>query len=208
MGVQRRRAGAILENEVFRVVAALNPRKRITHCLLGGGGDDLRTGDIFAIFGVVRDRVVHVGDAAFVNQIHDQLHFVQALEVRHLGRVTCLDQRLIAGLDQFDQTAAKYRLFAEEIGLGLFAEVRFDDTGARAADDRGVGETGLARVACRVLMDGEQAGHARAAHVLVPHEMARPLRRNHEDAHILRRRDVLVVNREAVREGQILARRH
>jgi hypothetical protein len=59
-------------------------------------GDDLRAGHVLAVLGVVGDRVVHVGDAAFVDQVDDQLELVQALEVGHLGRVAGLDQRLEA----------------------------------------------------------------------------------------------------------------
>jgi hypothetical protein len=42
-------------------------------------------GDVLAVLGRVRDRVVHVGDAALVDEVDDQLHLVQALEIGHLG---------------------------------------------------------------------------------------------------------------------------
>ena len=60
----------------------------------------IRAGLVVAVLGGVADRVAHVGEAALVDQVDDQLHLVQALEIGHLGRVAGLDQRLVAGLDQ------------------------------------------------------------------------------------------------------------
>ena len=44
-----------------------------------------------AVFGGVRNRITHPCQAPFVNQIHDQLHFVDAFEI--------CDLRLIAGFN-------------------------------------------------------------------------------------------------------------
>src|SRR5437016_6072506 len=66
--LQRRRTGTVLEDEVLSVLAGLDVAQRLAHRLLGGVGDDLRTGDVLAVLGVVRDRVVHVRHAAFVDQ--------------------------------------------------------------------------------------------------------------------------------------------
>ena len=82
----------------------------------------------------------HVGDAALVDQVHDQLHLVQALEIGHLGGVAGLDQGLVAALDQLDQAAAEHDLLAEQVGLALFLEGGLDDAGAAAADGGGVGQ--------------------------------------------------------------------
>ena len=112
--------------------------------------DDLRPGGVLAVLGVVGDRVVHVADAALVDQVDDQLELVQALEVRHLRRVAGLDQRLEARLDQLDAAAAQHGLLAEEIGLGLFLEVGLDDAGLAAADRRRVGQRQVARLLRRI----------------------------------------------------------
>ena len=69
-----------------------------------------------------------------VHQIDDQLELVQALEVRHLGRVAGVDQRFEARGHQRRGAAAEHGLFAEQIGFRLFAEVGFEDAGASAAD--------------------------------------------------------------------------
>ena len=93
----------------------------------------LGAGDVFAILRVVGDGVVHVGDAALVHQVDDQLEFMQALEVGHFRRVTRFHQGIEAGLDQFDAAAAKHGLLAEQIGLGLFAERGLDHAPLGAA---------------------------------------------------------------------------
>src|SRR6476620_4766768 len=76
-------------------------------------------GDQIAPFGGVADAVAHVVEAALVDQVDDQLHLVDALEVRHLRRVARLDERLEARLDQRRQAAAEDDLFAEQVGLAL-----------------------------------------------------------------------------------------
>src|SRR5436305_620781 len=68
--------------------------------------DDARPGDIFTIFGRVRDRIVHGGDAALIDQVDDQFHLVHALEIGHFGGITGFDQGFVAGLHEFDQPAA------------------------------------------------------------------------------------------------------
>src|SRR3546814_7432609 len=55
-------------------------------------GDDARAGVDVAIFGGVRDRIAHVGDAALIHQVDDQLDLVEAFEIGHFRRVTGFDQ--------------------------------------------------------------------------------------------------------------------
>ena len=70
--------------------------------------------------------VAHVAEAAFLNEVDDQFEFVEAFEVGDLGSVSGFDQRLETGADEFGGAAAENGLFAEEIALGLFAEVGVD----------------------------------------------------------------------------------
>ncbi len=58
------------------------------------------------------------------------------------------------------------------------------------------------RVAARVLMDGDQAGHAAAALVLGAHGVAGALRRHHQHVEVLARLDEVEMDVEAVREHQ------
>ena len=85
-------------------------------------GDHARAARVVAVFRGVRNRVTHVAEAALVDQIDDQLHFVQALEIGHFGRVASVDQGLETGADQFADAAAEDSLLAEEVGFGLFLE--------------------------------------------------------------------------------------
>jgi osmoprotectant transport system permease protein len=86
----------VLQHPVAGELAGLDVVEHALHLGLGLRGDDARAGDVFAVFGGVGDRVVHVGDAAFIDQVDDQLHFVQALEIGHLRRVAGFHQRLEA----------------------------------------------------------------------------------------------------------------
>src|SRR5438034_232500 len=53
-----------------------------------------------AILGGVGDAVAHVVEPALIDQIDDELHLVDAFEVRHLRRIAGLDQGLESGLDE------------------------------------------------------------------------------------------------------------
>ena len=90
------------------------------------------------MLGRVADRVAHVVQAALVDQVDDQLQFVQALEVGDFRLVARLDERLESGLDERADAAAQHRLLAEQIGFGFFGERRLDDARARDADALGV----------------------------------------------------------------------
>ena len=72
--------------------AALDVAEHLLHPGAGLVVDDSRAGDEVAVFGRLRDEVEHLGEAAFVHQVDDQLQLVQALEVG--------DLRLVAGVDQ------------------------------------------------------------------------------------------------------------
>ena len=72
---------------------------------------------------------------------------MQRLEVRRLGLVPGVHERLEAPLDELDEAAAEHDLLAEEVGLGLLLERRVEHTGARRADRPRVRERGLLRLA-------------------------------------------------------------
>ncbi len=59
---------------------------------------------------------------------------MQTFEIGHFWGVTGFGQRFETGLDQVRDPAAKYRLFAEQIGFALFLEIGFDDAAAATAD--------------------------------------------------------------------------
>src|SRR3569832_1697616 len=65
---QRRRTRLVFQDEALCIFAGLNILQALTHGLLGFVGDYARAGHILAIFGIVRNRIIHVGDAAFIDQ--------------------------------------------------------------------------------------------------------------------------------------------
>ena len=130
---------------------------------------------------VLRDRVVHVGDAALIDQVDDQLDLVQTLEIGHFGLVPGLDQRLEPHADQFDQAAAQHRLLAEEVGFAFLAEVGLDDAGPAATDGGAIGQADFHRLAGGVVVDRDQAGHAAALDVFAAHGVAGTLGGHHDD---------------------------
>ena len=156
----------VFQNPVAREGAVLDVFQNLLHVCLGFGIHDAWAGNVFAVFGRVGDRVVHVGDAAFINQVHDQLGFVQAFEVCHFRRISRFNQRFVTRLDQFDDAAAKHSLFTEQVGLGLFAERSFDHAGAGVADGFRIRQGNVFRGAGCVLMDRNETRQTKAHLVL------------------------------------------
>ncbi len=81
--------GFAFQNKAFGVGAILNVFQALFHRCAGLGVNDLLACDIFTVFGIVRNAVIHVGDTAFVHQIYNQLQFVQAFKVSHFRRIAC-----------------------------------------------------------------------------------------------------------------------
>ena len=132
-GAQHRSADLVFKEEVLSVRAVLNVAQRLSHGSASLIGNNLRTGDVAAELSVVGDGVVHVCQAAFVDQVDDQLHFMAAFEVSHFRSITGFDQSLEAHLDQFGDTSAQDALFAEQVGFGFFFEGGFNDAGFACA---------------------------------------------------------------------------
>ena len=193
----------VLQHPFLGKLAVLNLFQDALHLLLRLVRNDPRPARDIAVFRRRADRVAHVRDAALVDQVHDQLHFVQTLEVGHLGRIPRFNERLVAGLDQRRQPAAEHHLLAEEIGLRFLAEVRLDDAGPSAADRAGIGQPDLAGIPARVLVDCQQAGHAAALRVFRPDEMPGAFWRHHEHVDAGRRDDLAEMDVETMPERQV-----
>ena len=118
-GLEARSASLVFQNPVAGEFTGLNVVQNSFHRLLGLFADDARTGNILTILRRVGDGVVHVGDAAFIDQVDDQLGFVQALEIGHLRRVAGFDQGFVTRLDQLNDAAAQNSLLAEQVGFGF-----------------------------------------------------------------------------------------
>src|SRR5699024_9837490 len=130
---------SVFQDEVFGVFTTLDLGEAFAHGLAGLGCDDFRSCLVLGKFSDVCDGVIHVGDAAFVDEVNDQLELVQAFEICHFWCVTCVDQGVKACADQLYSTPTQYGLFTKEIGFGFFAEGGLDDTCAAAAVGAGIG---------------------------------------------------------------------
>ena len=194
--------GTVVEHEVLDEAAGLDVFQHLLHLPLGLFGDDPRAGGDVAIFGGIADRIAHVGDAAFIHQIDDQLHFVEAFEIGHFRRVTRFDQRFEPSLDQVGQAAAKHGLLAEQVGFAFFLEIGLDDAGTAATYARGISQRDVMGIAGGILMHCDQAGHAAALHIFAAHGVAGALRRDHDHVDIRRGLDQAEMDVEAVGESE------
>src|SRR6202521_3318967 len=199
-------ATALILGDPFPGEAAiLDSRQHFLHRLARRISDNHFAAGQVAVLGRVRNRIAHAAQSAFVDQVDDQLHLVHALEVGNLGGVAGRHQRLETFLHQRSQSAAEYSLFAEQVALGFFFESCLQHASARRADAVRNAKAELMRASARILVDGQQRGHAAALRIHAPHQMAGALRRNHDHVHIFWRLDGLEVNRKAVRETENFA---
>ena len=207
LGVEEGAAILVLRNPAAGEHAVLNVGEDGLHvllCLLIG--QDAGAGDILAELGGVGDGVVHHGHAALVDQVDDELHLVDALEVGVLGGVARLDEGLEAQLHQLHHAAAQDSLLAKQVGLGLVLEGGLHHAAPGAADACGIGQSQLIGVAGGVLLHGDEAGHALARHVLAAHGVSGALGGDHADVHPGGGHDLLEMDVEAVGEHQHIAR--
>ena len=126
---------------------------------------------------------------------------MDALEVGVTRIVAGVDEGLEASLHEVGHAAADDVLLAEEVGLGLGAEVGLEKGRAGSADGRAVGEGDVEGVAGGVLVGADEAGRALAGEVLGAHGVTGGLGGDHDDVDVLGRHDAAVVDVEAVSEG-------
>src|SRR6476659_3664664 len=201
-GLERSLIDFVLQHPVSGKAAGLNIAEHALHFGLDLGRNHARTGNVFTVLRGVRHRIVNVGNAALIDEVDDQLHLAHALGVRHRRRITRLYESLVTGLHQLDEPTTQHRLFAEQIGLAFFLEGRFDNSCAAAADRRGIGKAKVVRITRSVLMDRNQARHARTTLIFRAHRVARPLGRYHQHVEIGARFDQIEMHVKAVREHQ------
>ncbi len=184
--VEVRAAGLVLRNPLPRELATLNVGQRLLHRRARGIAHNLLAAGQIAIFRRIRDRVAHAAQAAFVDQIDDQLHFVQAFEIGDLRSVSGLDQRFESLLDQRRQPAAEHRLLAEQIALGFFLESRLQNARAGRPDAVRISQRQFVRVAAGILLDRDQRRHSAPFGVHAAHQMPGTLGSDHHHVHVSR----------------------
>ena len=107
LGKQNRRTGFDFRQEGLGEFTGFDPFQGFFHAFFHIRSDDLRTVVIFAEFGGVGNNGVHLLDAAFENQVHNQFEFVDAFEVCHFRRITGFDQGFETVFHQVDAAAAE-----------------------------------------------------------------------------------------------------
>src|SRR5699024_718390 len=157
-------------------------------------GDQAVAGAVVGVLSGVGDRVTHLGEAALVDQVNDELHLVAGLEVGHLGSVAGLNQRVETSLDELADTAAQHSLLAEEVGLGLLLEGGLQDASTAGADAGSVSQGDLLGLAGVILLHADQGGAALALGVQAADDVAGALGRDHDDVNIFGRGDGLEVD--------------
>ena len=192
----------VFKEEVLSVRTVLNVAQSFSHRSASLVGNNLWTGDVAAELSVVGDGVVHICQAAFVDQVNDQLHFMAAFEVSHFRSVAGFNQGFEAHLDQFGNTAAQNALFAEQVGFGFFFEGGFNDAGLACAVGSSVRHGDFTGFTGFVLVNSDQLRNTRTFGIGATNGMAGSLRGNHPNFKVGSRSDLTVVNVEAVGKSQ------
>src|ERR1700728_787410 len=182
--------------------SVLNIGQSLLHRSARGVAHNFLAARQVAIFCRIRNRIAHPAPAAFVEEVDNQLHLVQTLEIGNLRRVAGFHQRLEAFLDQRSQPAAQHRLLAEKIALGFFLEGGLQHARARGADAMRVSQRVLVSPLAGILLNRNQRRHAAPFAINSPQQMTGTLGRNHHHVHIFWRNDRFEMNAKAVREAE------
>lgn len=192
-------ADGVFKEEFTSVLAVLDLLKNLLHRLLRIFGDDSRAAGVIAVFSVVGNAVTHVGEAALIEEVDDELHFVHAFEISHFGLVARFDEGFKTGLNEVGDAAAEDRLFTEEVGFGLFFEGGLDDAAAGAADTLSVSKPDSLFAFAATIVKSDQAGDAAAFDEFGTNEVPGALRSDHDRAVPFRKIEEAVVDVEPVR---------
>src|SRR6516225_11629895 len=103
-------AGPVFLHPLACEFTGLDLRKDLFHFRARLFVDDARTPCVIAVLGGVGDRVAHVGEASFVDQIDDQLDFMQTLEIGDLRCVAGFHQSFKSRADERADAAAQHTL--------------------------------------------------------------------------------------------------
>ena len=188
--------------------SVLNFSKDLLHFFSGVFRDDSLPGYIVPVFRCVGYGVTHHFKSAAVDQVHDQLHFVNTFEIGHFWLVSGFYQGIESGLHQLGYAAAEDGLLTKQVGFGFFFKGGFQDTGSSGSDSRCISQGIILGFAGFILMDSNQAGNALAFQVLASDRMAGPFGGYHDDVQELGRLNLAVMDVEAVGKHQNVAFLH
>ena len=133
-----------------------------------------------------------------MNEIDDELQFVEALKVRQLRWIAGAHERFESSPNELARSTAEHGLFAKEIRFRLLFESCLDHARARATNAFRPSQCRLFRETGEVLMNRDQAGSATASNKFPAHHWSQPFRRDHDNIDILSRNDRSILNGKAV----------
>ena len=148
----------------------------------------------------------HFVEAALVQQIHDQLQFVQAFEIGGFRLITGLHQGVETMHDQLRGAAAQHGLFAEQVCFGFLRKGGVQYAGVGAAQRVRVAQRLVRGLTRCILVNRAQARYAPTLLELPAYQVARRLGRHHDHVAVGRRLDRAKVNIESVGKQQRVAR--
>src|SRR5580704_12153971 len=108
-------AGFVFLHPLLSEIAGLDFFEDLLHLGASLIVDDARAARIIAILGRVGHGIAHVAETAFIDEIDDELQFMQALEIGDLGGIASFYESLETGADQLGRSTAEYGLLAEQI---------------------------------------------------------------------------------------------
>src|SRR5712692_153434 len=185
--------------------AILNSRQNFFHGSARCLPHDLFTTGEVTVLGSVGNGVAHTAQPTLVDQVDNQLHLVQALEIGDLGLIAGLDQSFESFLDEGRQPAAEHGLFAEKITLGFFLEGGLQNPGAGRTDAVRVTQRVFVGASAGVLMHGDQRWNTAAFRIYAAQQVTWTFGRNHHYINVFRRDDRLKMNAEAMGDPENLA---
>ena len=197
---------AHIQQEFLCEGTVLNVLQDLLHGLLGFFGDQLRTGDVVAVFRSVGDGVTHACKTTLVDQVYDQLHLVNAFEVSVSRVITSFAQSFETSLHQGTNAAAQNSLFTEQVGFCFGTECGFQNAGSCTADSQTISQCQILSLAGCVLLYSNEARNALACQIFRTNGVTRSLRSDHGNVNVCRRNDLTEVDRKAVSEHQHIAR--
>jgi len=91
-----------------------------------------------------------------VDEINDELEFVEAFEVGKLRRIAGANERIETGANERACSSTKDCLLTKKVGLRLLTKSCLDYAGARATNSLCLGQGGLLRVPAGILINCKQ----------------------------------------------------
>src|SRR5699024_10084620 len=157
-------------------------------------GDDLWSCDVITVFRSIGNGISHAFETGLINQVYDQFHLMDTLEICVSRIISCLAQGLETSLHQCASTAAQHCLFTEQVCLGLCTEGCLQNTCSRSADSQRICQSQIQCFSGVILLNRYQTRSTFSSQILTSYGMARSLWSDHGYVYICRRFDLSEMN--------------